>query len=350
LLLKTIAICLLIGLAGPAWCDQIVLKNGDRVTGKIVRKDGGKLTIKSELMGDVTVPWDAVTGVTTDDPINVVMPDGKLLAGKLSTRDGAVEIATPAARQEVPLASLGTLRNAGEQKAHERLENPRLTDLWAGSVDLGFALARGNSRTNTFTTGFNTSRVTRTDKATLYFNSIYATARSTQSGLNDKFAQAVRGGWAYNKSVNPRFFFNMFNDYEYDRFQNLDLRFVLGGGFGYNAVKKENQRLDLLGGLSYNREKFSTPLTRNSAEAYWGDDWTYKLSSACSLRQGFRMFNNLSTTGEYRVNFDLGVVTTIRRWLAWQVTASDRFLSNPVGGRQRNDMLLTTGLRISFAR
>jgi hypothetical protein len=32
------------------------------------------------------------------------------------------------------------------------------------------------------------------------------------------------------------------------------------------------------------------------------------------------------------------------------VTASDRFLSNPIPGRQKNDLLLTTGVRVNFAR
>jgi hypothetical protein len=43
-------------------------------------------------------------------------------------------------------------------------------------------------------------------------------------------------------------------------------------------------------------------------------------------------------------------VTAIKRWLAWQVTASDRYLSNPLLGRQRNDLLLSTGFRLSFAK
>ena len=46
----------------------------------------------------------------------------------------------------------------------------------------------------------------------------------------------------------------------------------------------------------------------------------------------------------------LGAVTNLNRWLSWQVTASDRFLSNPVAGRRRNDVLFTTGLRLKFAR
>ena len=50
------------------------------------------------------------------------------------------------------------------------------------------------------------------------------------------------------------------------------------------------------------------------------------------------------------MNFDLGAVTALKKWLGWHVTASDRFLSNPLFGRQRNDLLISTGLRISFAK
>ena len=62
--------------------------------------------------------------------------------------------------------------------------------------------------------------------------------------------------------MTPRLFVNVFNDYEYDKFQNLDLRFVLGGGLGFHAIKNERSRLDLLGGADYNRSSFSTPLTQ----------------------------------------------------------------------------------------
>jgi Protein of unknown function, DUF481 len=335
-------------LAGLAFADQLTLKNGDRVTGKILKKDGGKVTIKSDLMGDVTIPWDAVTAITSDQPLTVVLPGGKSVAGKVSSAEGKMEVSTPAAVETAPLPQISTIRNADEQKAYERLLHPKLLELWAGYFDLGLAAARGNAKTITFTTAFNAVRETRTDKITLYYNQIYATATVDQKSAAT--AEDVRGGWAYNRNFNPRLFLNTFNDYEYDKFQNLDLRFVAGGGLGFAAFKKENRELDLLAGADYNRESFSTPLTRNSAEVYWGDDFTHKLSAKTSLRQSFRMFDNLSETGVYRINFDLAANTTFRKWLAWQITASDRFLSNPVAGRQRNDILLSTGFRMTFAR
>src|SRR5271169_4757484 len=47
-------------IACTAWADQVTLKNGDRVTGSIVKKDGNNLTVKSDLMGVVTIPWDQI--------------------------------------------------------------------------------------------------------------------------------------------------------------------------------------------------------------------------------------------------------------------------------------------------
>ena len=125
---------------------------------------------------------------------------------------------------------------------------------------------------------------------------------------------------------------------------------VGGGGFGWDAVKNPRSHLGLVGGADYSRSQFSSPLTRNAAEAFFGDDWSYKLSAISSLNQSFRVFPNLSSAGDYRMNFDLGAITRFKKWLSWQVTVSDRFLSDPVAGLKRNDVLLTTGFRIGFAR
>lgn len=190
--------------------------------------------------------------------------------------------------------------------------------------------------------------MTKTDKTSLGFSLIKASALA--NGKNADTAQAVRGGIGYDRNVGARLFVNTFNDYEYDRFQNLDLRFVIGGGFGLKAVKGERGALSLVGGADYNHSSFSTPLTRSSAEAYWGDDYTLKLAGASSFMQSFRMFNNLSDTGSYRLNLDAGLATKLKKWLNWNVSLSDRYLSNPAPGRKTNDWLYTTGLGLSFGR
>lgn len=319
--------------------DQVTLKNGDRITGDVVKKDAKTLTFKTESIGTLEIPWDKVQTLKTDEPVNVVYADDR-------TEKTAIA-------EDTSLADVIALRNDAEQQAYERLLSPTWTNLWAGTASLGYAGTQGNAETQTLTVGMNAARITRTDKTTVQFNAIRASA--LVNGLEGATARAIRAGWGYNRNVYDGFFINTFNDYEYDRFQALDLRIVLGGGLGYTPWKGERGRLDILAGGAWNRETFATTetrpgFTRNAGELYFGNDWSFKLNSVTSMFQNLRVFPNLSNTGEYRLNLDLGANTRLTRWLTWNVALSNRRLSNPLPGRQPNDILYSTGLGVTFTR
>jgi hypothetical protein len=331
-----------------AWADQVVMKNGDRVTGSIIKKDGKNLTIKSEQFGIVTASWDQVASIQTDKPVNIVLADGRTVQGTIATTNGKVEVATRDTRLSLEPAEVGAIRNDDEQKAYERSQKPGWGDLWSATGNVGFAGTTGNAETMTFTAGINAARVTNTDKTSVYFNAIESSA--LVSGKNSNTAQAVRGGLEYDHNLTPRLFLNTFNDYEYDKFQNLNLRFAVGAGLGFHAVKTDRNRLDVVGGIDFDHASFSTPLIQDSSEAFFGDDYTYKLSAATSFYQTFRMFENLSDTGTYRINSGAGAATKISKWLTWNLSLSDRYLNHPAPGRKTNDFLYTTGLGVTFGK
>ena len=62
------------------------------------------------------------------------------------------------------------------------------------------------------------------------------------------------------------------------------------------------------------------------------------------------MFNSLSNSDEYCVNFEPGATTQSKQWLNWDIALSDRYLTNPVPGRGNSDFLYSTGLGFSWAR
>lgn len=338
--------------ASATFADQIVMKDGDRITGRIVKKDGSTVTVASRNFGTVTLNWDDIATVKTEEALNVVLSGDQTVKGAIESRGERIAVAVPGGERTVEPAGILALRNDAEQKAYERLRHPGLLDLWTINGSLNLAGTKGNAKTLVITTPLNFARVSSTSKTTAYFNAIRSTA--TVNGVNAQTANAVRGGWGYSRNLTKRMFLNGFNDYEYDKFQSLDLRVVLGGGAGWHAWKGEHGSLDLVGGGAWNREKFDPApqpaYTRSSGEAYWGDDFAYKLNARTSLTQSFRMFNNLSRGGEYRMNFDVGATTALTKWLNWSVAVSDRYLSNPVPGRMSNDLLYTTGLGFTFAR
>jgi putative salt-induced outer membrane protein YdiY len=352
-LTRALYTCLLIAHIGLA--DQITLKNGDRLTGGIQKDDGKNLIIKTELAGVVTIPREAVTSISAQQELYVGLADGQTLVGAVTTTadNAKFDIATKETGViSVARGSVQSMRSKEEQTAYQneidRYRNPRLVDLWAGALDIGFATSQGNAKTSNLVLNSTASRATRRDKIAVYYTSLFAS--SNASGKNITTANTKRGGIAYNLNLDPKWFVFGGADLEADQFQSLDLRFAPSGGLGLHAIKAEATVLDMQLGAAGNREFFSTGLNRTTAEVLLGELLTHKFSSSTSLQQKLAFYPAVSGGGDYRFNFDASSVTVIKKWLSWQLTLSDRLLSNPVAGRKKNDVLLTTGLRITFAR
>ncbi len=86
-----IAVSLILALAMPALADQITLKNGDRITGAIVKADGKQLVLKTDYAGDVTVKLDAIQNITSTGDLHVGLKDGKTLVGPVTTSGDQVK-------------------------------------------------------------------------------------------------------------------------------------------------------------------------------------------------------------------------------------------------------------------
>jgi putative salt-induced outer membrane protein len=339
--------------AALSFAGQLTLKNGDRLTGDILKSDAKTVTIKTAYAGEVSVAWDAIVSIDSDSPLHIGLKDGQMLVGLVKTADGNVQVhSKDAGPVTAPRDAIQSIRSPEQQAVYDaeidRYRNPRLVDLWAGFVDLGYSVTRGNADTSNIAVSANATRATSRDKIGVNFTSLYASNNTTGRSLVT--ANAIRGGINYNLNLTPRAFTFASADLEFDEFQRLDLRFAPAGGFGYSVLKTDRAIFSLQGGASLNREFFSTGLNRTSGEALFGEELGLKLNHVTTLHEKLLFFANVSNTGSYRINFDTSMETKIKRWLAWQATVSSRFLSNPVAGRQRNDLLFTTGFRLSFAK
>ncbi len=336
-----------------AMADLVVLKNGDRLTGKILESDQEKLVIETEFAGTVNVQWAAVDQITSEGNLHLTLKDTQQIVGSVRSADGGFQVETEqTGTVRVNKDAIETIRSPARQAAHiaevERFRNPGLGDLWSGSADAGLSLSKGNSDTTSLAFAFNAVRKTTRDQIGVHANAIYASNSSTGSSVTT--ANAVRGGVRYDLNLTDRSFIFALGDLEYDEFQDLDLRAVLGGGYGHRLVRNDRTSFDVFGGGSFNREFFSTGLRRSSGEILAGEEFSYKFSERTSLSERLVFYPNLSETGEYRLNFDISAVTQLNTWLNWHLSLSDRFLSNPVEGRDQNDILLSTGVRLAFGR
>ena len=332
-----------------ALADQIVLKNGDRFSGSITKSDGKTLTLKHEFAGMLTIPMDAVVQISADQQLHVVTGDGKTVVGTITADASTVNVkSTGAGSVSLARDAIVAVRSDQEQAAWDRMQHPGVLQLWSGFLDFGLSFAQGNAEAGSYNLTFNASRATTRDKISLYANSLYA--RNSTTGVSMVTANSKRGGGRYDYNINSRSFVFGFADLESDDFQQLDLRVNPGGGFGWHAAKAERLTLDIFGGGSANREYFATGLRRTSGDLVVGNELAYKLGGRASLKEKTVYFPNLSEMGEFRLAFDTSLSMAINQWLGWQVSVSDRYLSNPLPGKKSNDIIFSTGLRVTFAR
>ena len=353
-MLRARSILMCFCLTTAALADQVTLKNGDRLTGQVVKSDTKELVLKTEFAGTVTIQWAAVETISSAAPLYVHLTTGETLTGPVTTSGGNLVVATGSAgtitvAKDKVQAIQSKEEEAAYEKAIERLRNPSLLDLWTGFVDLGLSLARGNASTTTFNLGANAARATPRDKISIYFTSLYS--KNKTNGVTVLGADADRGGIRYDVNLAGRTFAFGSTDMEYDRFQNLDLRAVFGGGLGRHVVKTDTTLFDLFGGGALNKEFFFNNVNRTAGEIQAGDQFSYKFNKTTQITESLIFFPNITYGGEYRINFDTSAVTQLKKWLGFHITVSDRYLSNPPRvGIKKNDILLTTGIRISFAR
>jgi putative salt-induced outer membrane protein YdiY len=335
--------------SAPAVADQLSLKNGDKLTGKIVKSDGKAVVIETEYAGTITIVWDSVTSITSDGPLYMTLADGRTITGVVSTTGEQIEVRSDgAAPVATPKATIAALRSPSEQAEYERLQDPGLFEQWTGRLSAALGLTRGNSDTTNIALGFGASRSTPRDKIAASPAPLHPP--DSPDGDSRTPSNAIRGGLRYDYNFTERWFGYGFTSLEHNELQDLDLRLTLGGGLGYHAIRGERTQLDIFGGAAWNKEWFGTVDDRSSAEGLAGQSLAVKLGSRSTVTEQFVYFANLSDTGEYRLNFDTTMSTAITERIGSQHTVSNRFLSNPPPGFERNDLIVTTGVNVRLGR
>lgn len=351
-------------LSSPMFADQITLKNGDHLSGTIVKSDGKTLVLHTDFAGDVTVDFTAITQMKTDQELHVTTSDKKTVVGPINAENGTIQVGTKTSETvDVPAKDVVLIRNDAEQATYDKSLHPGLLHGWNGGANMGFSLARGNSETTNLALAINAVHPTLSDKIT-----IYTTAIDTNNELAtpSTVANLITAGIRYDHNLNPKSFWFVGADFMSNALQDLDLRGAYGGGLGYHAIKSANTTLDILAGLNYTHETYSNGsqvipptvpptytsygVTNKFAALTLGEELMHKTGKTTVITEKFYFYPDLSSgySGQYRGEFDLGTVTKISKWLGWQNQFTDIYVSNPPAGKKDNDVVFTTGLNVTF--
>jgi putative salt-induced outer membrane protein YdiY len=339
-----VVLLLILFFATALRADVVVMTNGDRFTGTVVKLEDGKLTLKPDYSDPVALAWDKVASITTTQAIVLSLATRNLMVTSIERTSDGMVVTAASGKETLPVADVKVLRSPADQQTYEASLHPNWTRPWAGAVNVSFALARGNSQLATFGTGLNLARQTRSDKTTLYLSTLY----SRNAGVTT--ANTTAGGTRYDHNLNPKTFVFVTGDFSSNGLQNLDLRSIIGGGFGWHAIATPKQTLDVLGGLVWTHEKYSPSPTNSFAALDIGEQYSSKFGAASVFTEQATFYPDLQKSGNYQFAFDSTLGTKIWKVLSWQTTFSDRYTSFPPAGTKKNDLILTTGLGITLNR
>ena len=233
------ALAMFFALIAPAMADEIVIANGDRLTGKIVRKESDTLVLATSYAGDVTVKWADIRRNSADGPVAVYFEDGSKLSGTLRpTEDGMVIVTSEEVTSvPTPLAKLRFINPSAEVSG----EGAKVT----GHINAGLSSSAGNSQTTKIYLDTEGAIRSREDRYTLG-------ARGARTDDRDVQSESNWLGYAkYDHFFTKKWYGYGNGDFEYDRFKDIRLRSTLGLGSGYQFFESERTNLLLEGGLTY---------------------------------------------------------------------------------------------------
>jgi len=327
---------------------QVTLKNGDRLTGTIVSLGDKKLTLKTDYAGDIAIDWSQVAEFTSEQSLVVTQNNKQTLSGPTTMQNSNIVVNSSSGTQTIPQADVAVIRSPADQAAYEKSLHPGPLEGWAGGGSFGLALARGNSDTTNIALGFNADRKTMKDEWNITATQIYST--STTDNLTSTTANAIGGVIRYDRNLTPRLFaFGLFAGL-YDEQQLLNARLSPNGGLGFHVIASKVTTFDVLGGLGYTYENYSTGMINNIINANVGELLTHSFTPNTSLNESLYFYPYLNQGGNYRGTFDLGLSSKLYRALTWNLSFDDIYNSQPVPGKKNNDLLLTTGVGISFGK
>src|SRR5579872_3223578 len=152
-IMRALALSLLFAMAAAAVAeDEVKLKNGDRITGKVKDLDGGKLTIETKEAGVIKIDWAQVASLKTDEPIKVKLATGETLEGKVSPgAEGRLKIETQGAAAPVDV----------DYAKVAKINEPPVS--WHGKISAAGKITDGNTHEESFLVSAEASRESEVD-------------------------------------------------------------------------------------------------------------------------------------------------------------------------------------------
>ena len=376
-ILLTALVCLTVPCGAQ---DVLVLSNGDTLHGKFVSAVNGKVTFHSDALGDLTLGWDKIKELKTNEKFAVLGKDvklrgkksmGQIPMGTMDVAHGAVTVhpENGAAIAPVPVNDAQFILTETElDKAV--YQHQSLLAGWTGAATAGASVVTATQDQYTMTGGIGLVRVAPSvtwlnprDRTSLGFTASFgkitqpgyfvpATPPSTTPALVPEVStksSIFHADAERDEYFSPRFFALGQVAFDHNFGQDLQLQQIYGGGLGWTAFKTARQEADLKGTMQYEKQQFITGSSSGSPNLIGS---TFAASYALHLKllafaQGLAFVPAYNNPHAYSANETDTVSFPAYKNLSFSLGTMDSYLNNPPASlppTKRNSFQFTMGL------
>ena len=333
-MLRMLCIIAALGHSSLALADTLIMKNGDRITGRLDSISAGKAVFETQYAGRILVSLEQVSSMVTDDAYTVRLNDQSLSGAFFSASEGQALFT----RDGNERLALSDIRSASQS----RIQFTPFSLDWGVRLDLALSLADGNSSTEASNVLLEADFQ---DDLNAHLLTVLL-AREEGEGLLTKDQLDVDYG--YRRFISQRWYGAANAEYFQDTLKDIDLRITLGAGMGIQVIDNslENLATDL--SLSAVQENIGGDSSTKPA-LRWGLDYqrflfakTVEVFHRQSILQLFSDENGQvysSSTG-IRYAFSERIDTNFRIDLAYE--------SDPPPGNEKTDTTYSLGVGLKF--
>jgi putative salt-induced outer membrane protein YdiY len=327
--------------AAPTWADVVHTSDGSRLVGQIERLFDGKLLIVTEIAGRLEIDASKITAVSTDQPVTVQFASGDRLVGTIEALEGGDETIVHTALGDISVRSeeMTALWPQGAEnpeivavKLEAEQEMERLRPKWSAKLEAGGVMKEGNTDTLDARGRFDLKRTSEDDLLEFFLAADY-------SEQNDKRTRnEYRGGVRYESKLDTRRYWYTRLEFEFDEFENLDLRSTAAVGGGYYFLKRPDRELKTSLGFGYRHESFSTGVTDDAAVVDLGLNYRADLAPWVQFTHAAVLSPDIEDFGDYRLDLDTALVLPLQHE-AWKLKIGIRneYNSKPQRAIERLD-------------
>lgn len=317
--------------------DIVIFKNGDKLTGEIKSLERGRLSLSTDAIGTISIEWDKVHGVVSNQTIQVETGNGVRYFGVLtfSEEKPGLIVSTASGSQELAMNRVIVM---------SPIEG---TGIHALDVDFSFGYnfaKAGETSTGTFGIDMNYRSLQRIESLSMSTNVTDSDTQesSKRSNLLLQHTRLWKDRWYSGANVSI----------ERNDELGLDQRTSVGGNGGRYLIQSNSMLLALEGGLQFAREALvDDPQDKDSVEALFTVKWDWFLFQNPELdwSTSLQVIPSITESGRVRGELDTALRWEIINDLKWNISIYSSFDNMPTGAEtSSSDYGVNTGVTYEF--